>query len=182
MTTYVGNKPIYSPVNVEERKNLDVRSGDTVRIHQKIQEKGKTRIQIFEGIVLARKHGSEAGATFTVRRMAGGYGVEKIYPLYSPMIDKIEIVRRAKVRRSKLYYIREKAAREIKRGMRRMTEMGFSTEGEIARSQREAQEIADEQARIDAEAALIEAQREESAKAQDAQMEAEVAAEEKKEE
>ena len=78
-----------SPVNVEERKTLDIRAGDIVRIHQKIQEKGKTRIQIFEGLVLARKHGAEAGATFTVRAVLSGIGVEKIFPLYSPFLHKI---------------------------------------------------------------------------------------------
>ena len=87
-----------SPVDIEARKALDLRPGDVVKVHQKIQEKGKTRIQIFEGMVLARKHGTDAGATFTVRRVVNGYGVEKIYPLYSPVIDKIEVVRRAKVR------------------------------------------------------------------------------------
>lgn len=117
-----------SPVNMEERRDLGIRAGDTVRVHQKIQEKGKTRIQVFEGLVLARKHGNEPGATFTVRKVTSGIGVEKIYPLYSPMIDKIEIVKRAKVRRSKLYYIREKVAREIKRQMRRTIFMGTATE------------------------------------------------------
>ena len=72
-----------SPVDVEARKNLDLRSGDTVRVHQKIEEKGKYRIQVFEGLVLARKHGREAGGTFTVRRVSSGVGVEKIFPLYS---------------------------------------------------------------------------------------------------
>lgn len=119
-----------SPVNMNERKELGIRPGDTIRVHQKIQDKGKTRIQIFEGLVLARKHGDEPGATFTVRKVASGVGVEKIYPLYSPLIDKLEIVKRAKVRRAKLYYIREKVAREIKRQMRRMTLVGFSTESE----------------------------------------------------
>jgi large subunit ribosomal protein L19 len=109
---------IISPVKSEERAKLDLRSGDTVRVWQKIQEKGKTRLQAFEGLVLARKHGSEAGATFTVRRVASGVGVEKIFPLYSPMIDKIEIVKRAKVRRAKLYHIRDKAAKEVRRQMR----------------------------------------------------------------
>jgi large subunit ribosomal protein L19 len=89
-----------------------------VRVFQKIQEKGKTRLQAFEGLVLARKHGKEAGATFTVRRVASGVGVEKIFPLYSPVIDKIEVVKRSKVRRAKLYHIREKAAKEIRRQMR----------------------------------------------------------------
>ncbi len=107
------------------RKNLDIRAGDTVRVHQKIEEaKGKFRIQLFEGLVLARKHGREAGATFTVRRVASGVGVEKIYPLYSPMIDKVEIVKRARVRRAKLYFIRDKVAREARRQLRRSRMMG----------------------------------------------------------
>ena len=116
-----------SPVNTEVRKNLDLRVGDTVRVHQKIEEKGKTRIQIFEGLVLARKHGAEAGGTFTVRRVSSGVGVEKIFPLYSPMIDKIEVVKRSRVRRSKLYYIREKVSREARRQLRRTRLMGGIT-------------------------------------------------------
>lgn len=117
---------IISPVDLAARRKLDLKAGDTVRVWQKIQEKGKTRLQAFEGLVLARKHGREAGATFTVRRVASGVGVEKIFPLYSPLIDKIEIVRRAKVRRAKLYYIREKVAREIRRQMRNV--QAFSPE------------------------------------------------------
>jgi large subunit ribosomal protein L19 len=108
-----------TPIDMGPRKALDLRAGDTVRVHQKIEEKGKTRIQIFEGLVLARKHGTEAGGTFTVRRVSSGVGVEKIFPLYSPMIDKIEIVKRSVVRRAKLYYIREKVAREARRQLRR---------------------------------------------------------------
>lgn len=111
---------VISPVNIEARRTLDLRAGDTVRVSQKIEEKGKTRIQIFEGLVLARKHGTTAGATFTVRRSTGGYGVEKIFPLYSPMIDKIDIVKRSKVRRSKLYYIRRKAIKQISKRMKMM--------------------------------------------------------------
>lgn len=132
---------IVSPVNMEERQSLGLRAGDTVKVHQKIQDKGKTRIQIFEGLVLARKHGDEPGATFTVRKMSGGIGVEKIYPLYSPLIDKLEIVKRAKVRRAKLYYIREKVAREVKRQMRRMSLVSMSTESGIEVAAREADEI-----------------------------------------
>jgi len=125
------NKVVTSPVDMEARRNLDIRAGDTVRVHQKIEEgKGKFRIQIFEGLVLARKHGREAGATFTVRRVSSGVGVEKIYPLYSPMIDKVEIVKRARVRRAKLYYIRDKVAREARRQLRRTRMMG-SSEGEM---------------------------------------------------
>lgn len=109
-----------SPVNVEERKKWDIRSGDTVRVWQKIKEGDKTRLQAFEGLVIAKKHGAEPGATFTVRRTASGVGVEKIFPLFAPLIDRVELVRRSKVRRAKLYYIREKAAREIRKKMKQM--------------------------------------------------------------
>ena len=109
---------VLSPIKLEERQKLDLRSGDTVRVFQKIQEKGKTRLQAYEGLIIACKHGKEAGSTFTVRRVASGVGMEKIFPLYSPNIDKIEILKEAKTRRSKLYFIRDKAAREIRRRMR----------------------------------------------------------------
>jgi len=112
------NRIFSSGVNIEERQKLDLRSGDTVRVWQKIVEKDKTRLQAFEGLVLAVKHGKEAGSTFTVRRVASGVGVEKIFPLYSPVIEKIEVVKRSKTRRAKLYHIREKAAKEISRQMR----------------------------------------------------------------
>ncbi len=108
-----------SPV-FAERKKLDIRAGDNVKVWQKIQEKGKTRLQLFDGLVLAVKHGKEAGGTFTVRKVASGVGVEKIFPIYSPMIDKIEVVKRSKVRRSKLYHIRDQAAKEIRRQMRNL--------------------------------------------------------------
>ena len=111
---------VISPVNIEERQKLDFRAGDTVKVWQKIQEKGKTRLQAFEGLILARKHGTEAGATFTVRRVASGVGVEKIFPLYSPIIDKIDFLKRSKVRRAKLYHIRDKAAKEVSRQMRNL--------------------------------------------------------------
>lgn len=116
-----------TPVKVDDRKNLGIRSGDTVRVHQKIVEKGKTRIQVYEGLVIATKHGSEIGATFTVRAVMSQVGVEKTFPLYSPMIDKIEIIRRSKVRRAKLYYIRDKASREIRRSLRNMVNVNLST-------------------------------------------------------
>ncbi|MEM9227919.1 MAG: 50S ribosomal protein L19, partial [Verrucomicrobiota bacterium] len=153
-----------SPVNMEERKSLGIKAGDTVRVHQKIQDKGKTRIQVFEGLVLARKHGNEPGATFTVRKVASGVGVEKIFPLYSPMIDKLEIVKRSKVRRSKLYFIREKVAREIKRQMRRTTLAALATESGAEAAAREAEEAkkAEEAAAAHAEA---EAKQAEEAKA-----------------
>ena len=105
---------------MEARRKLALRSGDTVRVWQKIKEGDKTRLQAFEGLILSRKHGDEAGATFTVRKSVDGIGVERIFPLYSPTIDEIEIVRRSKVRRSKLYFVREKAAKEIRRQMRNL--------------------------------------------------------------
>ncbi|MBU1292438.1 50S ribosomal protein L19 [Patescibacteria group bacterium] len=119
---------VITPVRTEERTKLGIRPGDTVRVHQKVVEKGKTRLQVFEGLVLAVKHGTEAGATFTVRATMSGVGVEKIFPLYSPVIDKIEIVRRSKVRRAKLYFIREKVAREVRRQLRNMRMVKLSTE------------------------------------------------------
>lgn len=119
-----------SPVEVDARAKLDIRPGDTVRVHQKIEEKGKYRLQVFEGLVLARKHGTEAGGTFTVRRVTSGVGVEKIFPIYSPMIDRIEVVKRARVRRAKLYYIREKVAREARRQLRRTRLLGSSPAAE----------------------------------------------------
>ena len=116
------NKIKFSPVDIEERKKLDFRAGDTVNVSSKIlDEKGKYRLQAFEGIVLARKHGGEAGATFTVRKVASGVGVERIFPLYSPMIEKIEVTKRAHARRSKLYYIRTKAVKDVRRKMRSVT-------------------------------------------------------------
>ncbi len=83
-----------------------MRVGDTVRVYQKIKEGDKERIQVFEGWVIAKKHGYTPGGTITVRKTVAGIGVEKIYPLHSPIIDKIEIVQSSKVRRAKLYYLR----------------------------------------------------------------------------
>ena len=116
MTTVLDTK--FSPVDIEQRKKLDLRPGDTVRVWQKIKEGDKTRLQAFEGLMLARKHGLEPGATFTVRKISEGIGVERIFPLYSPVLEKIEILRRGRVRRAKLYYIREKAQSEARRKMK----------------------------------------------------------------
>ena len=124
---------VTSPVQMADRKALGIKPGDTVKVHQKIVDKGKTRLQVFEGVVLARKHGDEPGATFTVRKVSSGVGVEKIFPLYTPLIEQIEIVKRAKVRRAKLYYIRDKAAKEIRRKMKRiLTGKASIEEAEIA--------------------------------------------------
>lgn len=119
---------VITPVSTDERSKLGIRPGDTVRVHQKIIEKGKSRLQAFEGLVIAVKHGTEAGATFTVRATMSGVGVERIFPLYAPFIEKIEITRRSKVRRAKLYFIREKVAREVRRQLRNMRMVKLSTD------------------------------------------------------
>ncbi len=134
MISNVISKIKFSPVDIEARKKLDFRAGDTVRVWSKISEEKistkankktektiKFRTQAFEGMVLARKHGTEAGATFTVRRIASGVGVERIFPLFSPMLDKVEIVKKAHAGRSKLYYIRTKAVKDVRRKMRSVT-------------------------------------------------------------
>jgi large subunit ribosomal protein L19 len=82
------------------------RVGNTVKVHNKIREGGKERVQIFEGVVIAKKGGTGVNATFTVRKIASGVGVERIYPLHSPNVVKVEIVKAPTVRQAKLYYVR----------------------------------------------------------------------------
>ena len=90
----------------QEKKLPDLRPGDTIKVHQKIKEGDKERIQIFEGIIIAKKHGKGISGTMTVRKIVDGVGVERVFPIHSPSVDKIEVVRHAKVRRAKLYYLR----------------------------------------------------------------------------
>ncbi len=152
---------VISPVNVEGRAKLGIRAGDTVRVDQKIIElkRGRgtdkkekvtqnARTQAFEGLVLSVKHGREAGAMFTVRATLSGVGVEKTFPLYSPMIDSIEIIRRSKVRRAKLYFIREKASKEVKRQLRnaRMLNLVSDETMPVAEPEAPAEETKEEEA------------------------------------
>jgi len=90
-----------------------VNVGDTVKVHVKIVEGDKSRIQVFEGTVIAKKHGG-ISETFTVRRVAHGCGIERVFPVHSPSVDKVEIVRRGKVRRAKLYYLRDRVGKAAK--------------------------------------------------------------------
>lgn len=92
----------------------DIRPGSTIKVHQKIKEGDKERIQIFEGVVIAKKHGKGISGTITVRKVVEGVGVERIFPIHSPAISKIEMVKSGKVRRSKLYYLRDAKGRKAK--------------------------------------------------------------------
>ena len=96
-----------------EKETAKVSIGDTVRVHVKVREGTRERIQVFEGTVIARKHGGIA-ETITVRRISYGVGVEKVFPLHSPHIDTIQVVRRGHVRRAKLYYLRDRVGKSAK--------------------------------------------------------------------
>ncbi len=101
--------------NKEQIKSLpDIRPGDTIKVHQKIKEGNKERIQIFEGVIIAKKHGKGISATITVRKVVEGIGVERVFPIHSPSIAKIEIIKHSKVRRSKLYYLRTAKGKKAK--------------------------------------------------------------------
>ena len=102
---------ISNPSIKEEAPKFDI--GDTVKVHVKIKEGDKSRIQIFEGTVIAKKHGG-ISETFTVRRVAHGCGIERVFTLHSPVVDKVEVVRSGKVRRAKLYYLRDRVGKAAK--------------------------------------------------------------------
>ncbi|MFA5746896.1 MAG: 50S ribosomal protein L19 [Candidatus Paceibacterota bacterium] len=97
------------------KKDLpDIQPGCTVRVSQKVKEGTKERIQVFEGLVLARKHGKGVNATITVRKVASGVGVEKVFPIHAVTIEKIEVTKKSKVRRAKLYYLRDAKGKRAK--------------------------------------------------------------------
>ena len=99
--------------NMPEQEAPSVTVGDTVRVHLKVKEGNRERIQVFEGTVIAKKHGG-INETFTVRRISYGVGVEKVFPLHSPIIQKVETIRKGKVRRAKLYYLRDRVGKAAK--------------------------------------------------------------------
>ncbi len=113
-------------VNDEQKKHavVDVRSGDTVRVHQKIKEGTKERIQIFEGVVLRTDNKKSHTSRITVRKIASGVGVEKSFLLHSPLVDKVEVTRRAKVRRNYLSFLRQRSGKSA-----RLTAQNFDREG-----------------------------------------------------
>lgn len=101
-------------LNEKQLKEVpQVEVGDTVRVHVKVKEGARERIQVFEGIIIAKKHGG-IEETFTVRRVSYGVGVEKVFPVHAPSIEKIELVRHGKVRRAKLYYLRNRVGKAAK--------------------------------------------------------------------
>ena len=113
-------------VNDEQKKHavVDARSGDTVRVHQKIKEGNKERIQVFEGVVIRTDNKKQHTSRITVRKIASGVGVEKSFLLHSPLVEKVEIVRRAKVRRNFLSYLRNRSGKSA-----RLTAVNFDREG-----------------------------------------------------
>jgi large subunit ribosomal protein L19 len=117
------------------REIPDFRPGDTVRVSYKVVEGTRERIQAYEGVVIARRGGGNLNASFIVRKISSGEGVERIFPLYSPNIAGIEVIRRGRVRRAKLYYLRERRGRSARiaertRGVVRKTKRKNGTEGD----------------------------------------------------
>ena len=157
---------IINSINQAQKKQavVDVRSGDTVRVHQKIKEGNKERIQVFEGVVIRTDNKQSHTSRITVRKIASGVGVEKSFLLHSPLVEKIEITRRAKVRRNFLSYLRARSGKGA-----RLTAVQFDREAvnnvvdkhaeeEAARLKEEAKKEAEaKQAEKDAEAAELEA-------------------------
>ncbi len=105
----------YTLKSMGNNKFEGVQPGWTVKVFQKIKEGEKVRTQAFEGTVIARKHGETPSGTITIRKVSGGIGVEKVLPIYLPSIDKVQIIKKSKVRRAKMYYLREKTAKEIRK-------------------------------------------------------------------
>ena len=142
-----------------------IKPGYTVRIHQKIKEGEKQRIQIFEGLVLSVNSGYGADKTFTVRKIVEGIGVEKIFPLYSPIIDKIEVKKTAKVRRSKLYYMRDRSGKSarLKESFVSEQEMEEAIEEAVVANKEAEGEESDQVSETPAEQPVEKAEKEEEA-------------------
>lgn len=130
-------------VNDEQKKHavVDARSGDTVRVHQKIKEGNKERIQIFEGVVIRTDNKQSHTSRITVRKIASGVGVEKSFLLHSPLVDKIEIVRRAKVRRNYLSFLRGRSGKSARLIAQKFDREGVNTLAEAPKADQPAAEV-----------------------------------------
>src|SRR5689334_16635032 len=106
---------------IEQETITQLRPGQTIRVHQKIKEGGKERLQVFEGVIIARQHGNAINGTMTVRKVTEGVAVERIFPVHSPIIAKLDIVRQAKVRRAKLHYLRNAKAKPLRERIEKKT-------------------------------------------------------------
>lgn len=118
-----------SDQQINDKNLIRLRSGVTIKVHQQIKEGSKTRIQIFEGMIIARKHGKGVNSTITVRKVSGGIGVERIFPLHLPTVSRFEVVKASKVRKAKLYYLRGKTARETRKKVKNVNEAKASQNG-----------------------------------------------------
>lgn len=156
-------------VNNEQKKAqvVDVRSGDTVRVHQKIKEGNKERIQVFEGVVIRTDNKGQHTSRITVRKVASGIGVEKSFLLHSPLVEKVEIVRRAKVRRNFLSYLRNRSGKSA-----RLTSVKFDREAVNAIHDKKAEE---EEARLKEEKAAEAAEKKAAEEAKQAELDAKAA-------
>ncbi len=143
---------IYQEITAKfgRQKVADLKVGNTIRIHQRVKEGEKTRVQVFEGIVIAIKHGHGLDGTFKVRRIAaGGVGVEKTFPFHLPSIEKIQVIKQAKVRSSKLYYLRERFGKSARFSNEKITNTTWEEEldeevGEASDENTEKEEKAEE--------------------------------------
>lgn len=121
-------------------------SGDVVKVYQRIKEGDKERTQIFEGLVIARKHGTGVNATFTVRKIAAGVGVEKTYLVHSPLVEKVEIVKHTKTRRNKLYFVRDMKGKKLKTKKKADIAAVQHTEMEVPQAEEMEAEVIEESA------------------------------------
>lgn len=146
---------------IKDLRRPKLRAGDIVRVETKIEEESKTRLQTFEGTILMIK-GSGPSATFTVRRETNGYGIERIFPLYSPLITKIEIVKRQKTRRAKLGYLRQAGRRRFKEDVKSMQRL-------IKQAEKEKREIEEARKAAEAEKERQQKEQEKETKAKEAE-------------
>ena len=139
---------LINKVNQEQKKHavVDARSGDTVRVHQKIKEGAKERIQVFEGVIIRTDNKNSHTSRITVRKIASGVGVEKSFLLHCPLVEKVEIVRRAKVRRNFLSYLRNRSGKSA-----RLTAVGFDREAVNKLEEAPVEEVVAEEAPADEE-------------------------------